>query len=170
MNIGQAAQASGVSAKMIRYYEGIGLIPKAGRTEAGYRVYSERDAHSLSFIRRARDLGFSVEQIGELLALWRDRDRASVDVKRLALEHIEALEARVAQLLQICETLRHLAEHCHGDERPECPIIDGLAAAGEEPTAALPRTFGISRARNGRARGAATVWDCHCDTHAKARN
>src|SRR3546814_571829 len=170
MNIGQAAQASGVSAKMIRYYEGIGLIPKADRTGSGYRVYSEREASSLRFIRRARDLGFSVEQIGDLLALWRDRERASADVKQLALERVAVLEGRVAQLLQICETLRHLAEHCHGDERPECPIIDGLAEVDDETPATQPHAVGMSGARNGRERRAATVRDGHCDAHAQPRN
>jgi len=126
MNIGQAADASGVSAKMIRYYESIGLIPKTVRTEAGYRVYSDNDVHTLGFIRRARDLGFSVEQIGELVTLWRDRDRASTDVKRIALEHVDILERKARELQEMAATLRHLAKHCHGDERPECPIIDGL--------------------------------------------
>jgi Cu(I)-responsive transcriptional regulator len=98
MNIGQAAEASGVSAKMIRYYESIGLIPKTVRTEAGYRVYSDNDVHTLGFIRRARDLGFSVEQIGELVTLWRDRDRASTDVKRIALEHVDILERKAREL------------------------------------------------------------------------
>lgn len=144
MNIGQAARASGVSAKMIRYYESIGLIPRADRTDAGYRVYSAQDAHSLRFIRGARDLGFAVEQIAELLALWRDRGRASADVKRLALEHVDALEDRIAQLRQMCETLRHLAEHCHGDDRPDCPIIDGLAEAAGEPVSGSPRRPGLS--------------------------
>jgi MerR family copper efflux transcriptional regulator len=126
MNIGQAAEASGVSAKMIRYYESIGLIPKTVRTEAGYRVYSDNDVHTLGFIRRARDLGFSVEQIGELVTLWRDRDRASTDVKRIALEHVDILERKARELQEMAATLRHLAKHCHGDERPECPIIEGL--------------------------------------------
>jgi Cu(I)-responsive transcriptional regulator len=127
MNIGQAAEASGVSAKMIRYYESIGLIPKTVRTEAGYRVYSDNDVNTLSFVRRARDLGFSVEQISELVALWRDRDRASTDVKRIALEHVDILERKARELQEMAATLRHLAKHCHGDERPECPIIEGLA-------------------------------------------
>jgi len=126
MNIGQAAEASGVSAKMIRYYESIGLIPKTVRTEAGYRVYSDTDVNTLAFIRRARDLGFSVEQIAELVALWRDRDRASTDVKRIALEHVDLLEQKVRELQEMAATLKHLAKHCHGDERPECPIIEGL--------------------------------------------
>ena len=164
MNIGDAARASGVSAKMIRYYEGIGLIPRAGRTEAGYRVYSEQDVHSLRFVRRARDLGFSVEQIAELLALWRDRDRASVDVKRLASEHVRVLEERVAQLLQMAETLRHLAEHCHGDERPECPIIDELAGAGNGTVTEVPYKPGLlPRRKAGTAATAGSAPACHGD-------
>jgi Cu(I)-responsive transcriptional regulator len=130
MNIGQAAEASGVSAKMIRYYESIGLIPKTVRTEAGYRVYSDNDVATLGFIRRARDLGFSVEQIAELVALWRDRDRASTDVKRIALEHVEVLERKARELQEMAATLKHLAKHCHGDTRPECPIIEGLQTGG----------------------------------------
>jgi len=126
MNIGQAAEASGVSAKRIRYYESIGLIPKTVRTEAGYRVYSDNDVHTLGFIRRACDLGFSVGQIAELVTLWRDRDRASTDVKRIALEHVDILERKARELQEMAATLRHLARHCHGDERPECPIIEGL--------------------------------------------
>jgi Cu(I)-responsive transcriptional regulator len=130
MNIGQASEASGVSAKMIRYYESIGLIPKPVRTEAGYRVYSDNDVHTLGFIRRARDLGFSVEQITELVALWRDRDRASTDVKRIALEHVDVLERKVRELQEMAVTLKHLAKNCHGDRRPECPIIEGLQGNG----------------------------------------
>jgi Cu(I)-responsive transcriptional regulator len=131
MNIGQAAEASGVSAKMIRYYESIGLIPKTVRTQAGYRVYSDNDVHTLGFIRRARDLGFSVEQISELVTLWRDRQRASTDVKRIALEHVDILERKARELQEMAATLRHLAKHCHGDDRPECPIIDGLQSGHE---------------------------------------
>lgn len=133
MNIGQAAAASGVSAKMIRYYESIELIPKTVRTEAGYRVYSESDVHTLRFIRRARDLGFSVEQIADLVSLWRDRERASKDVKRIALEHVATLEGKIAQLQEMVGTLKHLAVHCHGDARPECPILAELAS--EAPVA-----------------------------------
>ncbi|MBF9232151.1 Cu(I)-responsive transcriptional regulator [Microvirga alba] len=128
MNIGQAAEASGVSAKMIRYYESIGLIPKTVRTEAGYRVYSDSDVHTLRFIRRARDLGFSVEQISDLVSLWRDRERASKDVKRIALEHVTVLERKIVELQQMAETLNHLAKTCHGDARPGCPIIEELAS------------------------------------------
>jgi Cu(I)-responsive transcriptional regulator len=131
MNIGQAAGVSGVSAKMIRYYESIGLIPKTVRTEAGYRVYSENDVNTLGFIRRARDLGFSVEQISELVTLWRDRQRASTDVKRIALEHVEILERKARELQEMAATLKHLADHCHGDSRPECPIIEGLQSGHE---------------------------------------
>ena len=128
MNIGQAADASGVSTKMIRYYESISLIPKTVRTEAGYRIYSEKDVHTLGFVRRARDLGFSVEQIAELVTLWRDRGRASADVKRIALAHVAILERKAQELQEMASTLKHLAQNCHGDKRPDCPIIDGLEA------------------------------------------
>jgi len=130
MNIGQAARFSGVSAKMIRYYEQIGLIPEAVRSDAGYRHYSSPDVHSLRFIRRARDLGFSVEQISALLVLWHDRHRASADVKAMALSHAAALEAKAAELQAMAQTLEHLADHCDGNEGPDCPILADLA----EPT------------------------------------
>jgi Cu(I)-responsive transcriptional regulator len=152
MNIGQAAEASGVSAKMIRYYESIGLIPKTVRTEAGYRVYSDNDVNTLGFIRRARDLGFPVEQIAELVALWRDRERASTDVKRIALEQVEVLERKARELQEMASTLKHLAEHCHGDGRPECPIIEGLQSDRDTPQADLhpvPR-FGAASLRSAR--------------------
>lgn len=138
MNIGQAAEASGVSAKMIRYYEATGLIPKTVRTEAGYRVYSDNDVHTLRFIRRARDLGFSVEQIADLVSLWRDRQRASKDVKRVAMEHVGVLERKIAELQQMAATLRHLAQHCHGDSRPDCPIIESLASETTPSCHAVP--------------------------------
>ncbi|HJQ61011.1 MAG TPA: Cu(I)-responsive transcriptional regulator [Vineibacter sp.] len=127
MNIGEAARESGVSAKMIRYYESVSLLPPAERAQSGYRVYRDADVHSLRFIRRARDLGFSMQQIGALLALWRDKRRASAAVKKLAQAHIAELEARAAQLMAMSRTLRHLAAHCHGDQRPECPILGDLA-------------------------------------------
>lgn len=127
MNIGQAAQASGISAKMIRYYESIGLIHPAARSDSGYRRYGEDDLHTLRFIRRARNLGFSVEQMQELLALWRDRSRASADVKGIALEHVAELERKAAELREMADTLKHLAHHCHGDDRPDCPIIADLS-------------------------------------------
>lgn len=127
MNIGEAATESGVTAKMIRHYESIGLIKSAERTESGYRRYSGQDLETLRFVRRGRDLGFSIDQIRDLLTLWRDRSRASSDVKRIALEHVEELEAKMRQLREMADTLRHLAEHCQGDERPDCPIIRDLA-------------------------------------------
>ena len=136
MNIGQAAAASGVSAKMIRYYESIGLTHAVTRSEAGYRVYSDTEVHTLRFIRRARDLGFSVEQITNLLALWQHRSRASSEVKRIALEHVAELEWKMQELAEMSETLRHLAKNCRGDHRPDCPIINDLSedkAAGEKP-------------------------------------
>ena len=128
MNIGQAAKHSGVSAKMIRHYEGIGLIPRAARTFSNYRTYSGKDVHTLRFIRQARNLGFSIKQIEHLLGLWRNQRRPSSKVKALALEHIAELDARIGELQAMKRTLQALAEHCHGDERPECPILDGLAA------------------------------------------
>ncbi len=130
MNIGKAAAASGVSAKMIRYYESIDLLAAARRTEAGYRFYTDEDVHVLRFIRRARDLGFSLADIGELLALWQDQGRASADVKGIALAHVAALERKIAELQGMADTLRTLAAHCHGDARPDCPILTDLDAAG----------------------------------------
>jgi MerR family copper efflux transcriptional regulator len=127
MNIGEVARTSGVSAKMIRHYESIGLIRASSRTQAGYRQYQPRDAHLLHFIRRARDLGFSLEQIRHLLSLWDDPARASADVKRLATAHIADLDARIAALTDMRATLVTLAQACHGDHRPDCPILQGLA-------------------------------------------
>lgn len=129
MNIGEVARASSVSAKMIRHYERIGLLHASPRTQAGYRQYHERDVHLLRFIRRARDLGFSLEQIRQLLSLWDDPERASADVKRLAEGHIAELDARIAALTDMRTTLVALAQACHGDHRPDCPILQGLAAA-----------------------------------------
>lgn len=155
MNIGEAARASGVSAKMIRHYESIGLVAKAGRTDSGYRVYDAADVHTLRFVRRARDLGFSLDQIRELLALWRDRARSSAEVKRVALEQVAALEAKAAELQAMGRALRNLAEACHGDQRPECPILDDLS---EPPGvhAADARRAGSAAARRG-GRGDASV-------------
>ncbi|WP_431324573.1 Cu(I)-responsive transcriptional regulator [Rhizobium sp. YTU87027] len=148
MNIGQAAKASGVSAKMIRYYEQIKLITPAIRTESSYRTYTDNDIHTLRFIRRARDLGFSVEQMKTLLALWRDRSRASADVKTIALEHIAELERKAAAIHAMTETLKHLANHCHGDERPDCPIIEEFAnASHEEAVPAVNTRFGVNGIR-----------------------
>ena len=127
MNIGQASRASGVSAKMIRYYEQTGLLPPAARTGSGYRVYATADVHQLRFVRRARDLGFSIAEIAALVGLWHDRQRASADVKRLAQAHVVELEKRIAALQDMRHTLQNLLQHCHGDERPDCPILDQLA-------------------------------------------
>lgn len=127
MNIGEASAATGVSSKMIRYYEQIGLIRPATRAMSGYRVYSAEDIRILHFVRKARDMGFTGEQIAGLLGLWRDRSRASADVKRMALEHVAVLERKISELQDMAGALRHLAANCHGDERPHCPIIEDLA-------------------------------------------
>ncbi len=143
MNIGQAAQASGVSSKMIRYYEQTGLIPKAARRDSGYRDYDDADVHRLRFIRGARDLGFTVEQIGELLNLWSDRARASADVKAIALGHVHALKQKQVEIGAMIATLENLASRCHGDDRPDCPIIEGLAQIDDSPPAQTKaRRFG----------------------------
>ncbi|VVN79348.1 Cu(I)-responsive transcriptional regulator [Pseudomonas fluorescens] len=159
MNIGQVAKFSGVSAKMIRYYEQIGLIPKAIRSDAGYRNYSPLDADSLRFIRRARDLGFSVEQISELLVLWGAPDRACADVKAMALSHIAGLKAKIAELQAMAQTLEPLADHCNGNDRPDCPIIAGLAertavAAAQQHSRDSHRTprFGVYMPASSRMR------------------
>jgi len=130
MNIGEAAKASGVNAKLIRYYESIGLIPEAGRTASGYRVYTAQEVNILRFVKRARSLGFSIERIQMLVGLWRDKHRASAEVKRIALEHIDELEAKIAELQGMADTLRELAATCHGDDRPDCPILKDLESPG----------------------------------------
>lgn len=127
MNIGQASDASGVSAKMIRYYEEIGLIRPPARTGSNYRVYGQDEVHILRFIRRARTLGFSIEETGALLALWQDKTRASAEVRDIAEGHIAALETKIAELQSMVGTLKHLVHCCHGDNRPDCPILDDLA-------------------------------------------
>ena len=129
MTIGEAATRSGVTAKMIRHYETVSLLKPAARTPAGYRVYDERDIHTLRFIRRARDLGFSIRDIHDLLALWHNRRRASADVRRVASGHLAALDRKIQELEGMRRTLQQLVEHCHGDERPDCPILDDLALA-----------------------------------------
>lgn len=138
MNIGEAAKASGVSAKMIRYYETTGLIPKAERRASGYRDYSPADVHNLRFIRRARDMGFAVAEINELLGLWRDRSRHSADVKRIAAAHVEELSARIAAMEEMRRTLQTLIGCCAGDDRPDCPILADLSEPGSPEAPARP--------------------------------
>jgi Cu(I)-responsive transcriptional regulator len=127
VNIGEAARLSGVSAKMVRHYESLGLLPKVTRTDSGYRQYSEAEVHTLRFIKRARDLGFSMEEIDELVGLWQNRRRASANVRRIAQKHAGELAQRIAQMQEMQRTLQHLIHCCHGDERPECPILEELA-------------------------------------------
>ena len=127
VNIGDAARLSGVSAKMVRHYESLGLLPKVGRTDSGYRQYAEADVHTLRFIKRSRDLGFSMEEIGELVGLWQNRRRASANVRRVAQKHADDLAKRIAAMQEMQRTLKHLIHCCHGDERPECPILEELA-------------------------------------------
>ena len=126
-NIGEAAAHSGVSAKMIRHYETLSLLPKVGRTASGYRQYGPREVHTLRFVRRARELGFSMAEIAALLKLWQNRRRASADVKRIALSHVAELDRRMSEMAAMKRTLESLATCCHGDERPDCPILDELA-------------------------------------------
>jgi MerR family transcriptional regulator, copper efflux regulator len=138
-NIGQAAARSGVSAKMVRHYESLGLLARVARTDAGYRQYGAAEVHTLRFIRRARDLGFGISEIGELLKLWHNRRRSSSDVKRIALKHVDDLERRLAEMAAMKRTLERLADCCHGDARPDCPILDELAAAPAPPARPRPR-------------------------------
>ena len=127
MNIGQAAQATGVTPKMIRHYESLGLLPAVARSDAGYRRYDERTLHTLRFIRRARDLGFSLDEIAQLLGLWADPRRASAEVRRLAQRHVADLDERIARMQAMRRSLQQLVQCCHGDDRPDCPILDDLA-------------------------------------------
>ena len=126
MNIGEAAAAANLSAKMIRHYEGIGLLPRAGRTASNYRVYGPNDVHVLRFIKRARTLGFSIEDIRELLGLWRNKSRPSAAVKRIAGKHADRLKQRIGEMQAMVNAIDHLSRHCHGDSRPACPILDDL--------------------------------------------
>lgn len=132
MNIGQASKVSGVTTKMIRYYDEIGLVQPASRTESNYREYEDREINELRFIKRARSLGFSMAEITQLLSLWRDRDRPSRDVKAIADRHVSDLDARIVEMQAMADTLRHLANCCAGDDRPNCPILDDLTQ-GKEP-------------------------------------
>lgn len=153
LNIGQAAAASGVTPKMIRHYESLGLLPPVARSDAGYRRYDERALHTLRFIRRARDLGFGLEEIAGLLALWGRPGRASAEVKALAQRHVADLQARIERMQAMQRTLQHLVHACHGDGRPDCPILDDLAAGGTGPGALT--SSGAARPRRTPARRAA---------------
>ena len=148
MNIGEAASASGVSAKMIRHYEEMALLPVARRTESGYRQYEQKDVHTLRFIRHSRDLGFSLTEIAKLLSLWQNRRRPSRQVKALAEAHINELEQKAAELLAMKAALEHLVQCCHGDDRPACPILDSLA----RPPAVSPVASADKRRVSGDAR------------------
>ena len=151
MNIGEASSASGVSAKMIRHYESVALVPAAARTESGYRQYSEADVHTLRFIRHSRDLGFSIPEIGELVSLWQNRRRPSRQVKALAAAHIDDLERKAQELLAMKATLEHLVHCCQGDDRPECPILAELAGETTPVAPHEPRTrVGSLKARRPR--------------------
>lgn len=127
MNIGQAAKISGVNPKLIRHYESIGIIPKASRSDSGYRVYSESDVHILSFVKRCRTLGFPMKEIKKLVGLWRNKNRTSQEVKNLALKHVELMETKIHELQGMVQTLKFLSKNCHGDSRPDCPILNDLA-------------------------------------------
>lgn len=139
LDIGEAARQTGVPAKTIRYYESVGLIAPARRAENGYRLYGESEIATLRFVRRARDLGFSVRAVADLLALWRDKGRASADVKALALDHARELDRRIAEMKNMKSAIVALAERCHGDHRPDCPILDGIAQENPDRGHAPPR-------------------------------
>ena len=145
MNIGDAAKASGVSAKMIRYYEQTGLIPEAGRSAAGYRTYTTTGVQMLRFVRRARDLGFTVDRIADLLALWRDRSRHSADVKHLALSQVDGLRRKIREMEDMVATLEHLAHSCNGDHRSDCPILADLEAETSVVVQTTPTGQGFGR-------------------------
>jgi len=132
-NIGEAARQSGVSAKMVRHYEALGLLPAVDRSDAGYRQYSGREVHTLRFIKRSRDLGFSMAEIAQLLTLWQDQRRSSAQVRAIAARHIADLDQRLAEMAAMRVTLQHLVDCCHGDHRPDCPILDGLSEGHAAP-------------------------------------
>ena len=161
MNIGEAAKASGVSAKMIRHYEQVGLVPAAARTDSGYRQYDGSDVHTLRFIRQSRDLGFSIPEIGELVGLWQNRRRPSRQVKALAEAHIQELEQKAQELLAMKATLEHLVHCCHGDDRPECPILESLA--GETLAATTPATATAHARKGGLRSGKSSLVEAGVD-------
>lgn len=151
MNIGQAAKQTGLSAKMIRYYESIQLLPAAGRSQSGYRQYSQQDLQRLAFIKRARDMGFGLEEVGRLLTLWQDRERASADVKALAAGHIAELERKISELSSLRDSLQDLMQRCHGDARPDCPILHGLESGCVTPDAAQPQGLPDAERQHGKS-------------------
>ena len=133
VNIGEAAKLSGVSAKMVRHYETLGLLPRVGRTDSGYRQYSQAEVHTLQFIKRSRELGFSMDEIAGLVSLWQNRRRTSASVKRIAQKHADDLAQRIEAMQAMQRTLQHLIHGCHGDDRPDCPILDDLAGTKTAP-------------------------------------
>lgn len=149
-NIGETAKASGLSAKMIRHYEKVGLFPEASRTEAGYRQYTDKEVSTLRFIRQSRDLGFSIQQIRELLGLWLNQRRPSRQVKALAQAHLQELDAKLQELQAMKATLAHLVDHCHGDDQPDCPIVENLADEQRPIPDATPHRFRGSGLQPGR--------------------
>lgn len=136
VNIGEAAKLAGVTPKMVRHYESLGLLPKVARTDSGYRVYTDKEVHTLRFIKRSRDLGFSMAEIAELVTLWQDKDRPSSSVKEVAQRHAKELERKIKEMESMRETLAQLIQHCHGDDRPDCPILDDLEQAADAGGAA----------------------------------
>ena len=146
VNIGMASRMSGVTPKMIRHYESLGLLPAVGRTDSGYRQYSEAEVHTLRFIKRARDLGFSMTEIAELVALWQNRRRTSASVKRIAQKHVDELGLRIEAMQAMQRTLQHLIHCCQGDERPDCPILDDLAGLHDTAAAAATAAAGAAHA------------------------
>ena len=169
MNIGEAAAAAGVSAKMVRHYEQIGLMPAATRTDAGYRQYSERDVSILRFIRQSRQLGFSMEQIAELLGLWSNHHRASREVKALAQSHLDALNAKMRELAQMQAALQKLVVSCHGDDDPHCAILQQLSVSSPEPPAHTALAVKPLRKAPPAARGSDGASSAHLDLMAWAR-
>jgi Cu(I)-responsive transcriptional regulator len=144
MNIGEAAEKAGVTPKMVRHYESLGLLPKVHRTESGYRVYGESEVHTLRFIKRSRDLGFSIPEISELVKLWQDRRRPSASVKKVASSHLAELDRKIDEMQSMRKTLSHLVHCCHGDDRPDCPILEDLEAF--KPAAAQAKPARARRA------------------------
>jgi Cu(I)-responsive transcriptional regulator len=146
INIGEAAERAGVTPKMVRHYESLGLLPKVHRTESGYRVYTDNEVHTLRFIKRSRDLGFSIPEISELVKLWQDRRRPSSSVKKVASSHLAELDRKISEMESMRKTLAHLVHCCHGDDRPDCPILEDLgSSATSVPAGAKRKVVGIPK-------------------------